>query len=164
MLFTAIAVTTTAITAVLLYWKRWQMRRLQWRLLALRDELRDVAIADARFAHANEFKFLDQTLTRMAENVPALSIWTLIIGTLASTKSSTAREEVIVRNAHDARVQPVLSQLGKVFEDAFVCQHILLVALLRITIVGTIPLSFVLRRIRALGSMSLRHSRGLAIA
>lgn len=153
MLFVAIASVTFALTAVILYWKSWQMRRLQWRILSLRDDLRDVAMADSRFAHSQEFKYLDRTLTTVSSFVPLVSFWSLLIGTIiGGGAKSREREVVMMRNVSDPRVQPVLLGLGKVFEDAFICRHVLLVALLRMTIVGMIPLNYLRKRVRETGA------------
>src|SRR5689334_11097614 len=50
----------------------------QYRLFALRDELREHVIANPKLAKSWVFFFLDSTITKLVTLLPGLSIWKMI--------------------------------------------------------------------------------------
>lgn len=153
MLFVSMMLFVFAAASLVAYWQQWRIRTLQWRVLAVRDELRDAAIADPQFAKTKDFSDLDLNLTVMAENLADLSFWSIAAAGALRPRPKTRRHI----GAPDARCEPYVKEMHGIFANTLVAQHIVLCTFLALTIVGVVPLHWAYRRsldvVRALGPM-----------
>jgi hypothetical protein len=128
-----LGISATVASVVVEIWRETQQRKLLWRLYALRDELRMLAIDDSNIAAASAFEVLDQELTDFCwlYRMHFLSFWHALYGLVVGWRDhSEQKSNPLAHCGGDARLERIYLNAIRAVGELLFWRHIALMLLL----------------------------------
>ena|SRR5579864_6071356 len=116
------------------------VQEFQFRLFALRDQLRECAIQDDSVAKNWVFQYLDSTIAKAIKLMPRFSIW-LILGLVITYRNDTTLGKLRTQLQHEfekpknRELRQVEEDLTKILGEYVISRHILMLFISALAVV-----------------------------